>query len=334
MSLHRQLGAYAPEFGYHFVPGLKARVEHRGGGYLVRVNEAGFRSDREFVAEKPPGTFRVLVFGDSFTAGDGVSNGSRYTDVLDKALPDVEVFNYGVPGTGTDEQFLIHRHAAAGVQHDLVVIAVWVENIRRIMMRYRPGLQSATGEMLWMPKAYFELDADGTLRRGNDPVPREPLRSDELSDEERQQMLRVTGLRATRHIPQTVRHAIQKATRYDVLPEYQRPDTDAWRLMSAILRTWTGGLSVPAVVMPIPLGRHVEETASPEHYRARFAELHDPPRVLVHDPLPALLELPLEERQTLRFGTDDDHPTKRYHELLGLQLADVVRRVRSEPMAA
>ena len=46
--MNRQLFQYHPIIGYTFVPGLKTRVAHEGGGYLIKVNEAGFRANREF----------------------------------------------------------------------------------------------------------------------------------------------------------------------------------------------------------------------------------------------------------------------------------------------
>src|ERR1044072_2965541 len=39
---------YDPDIGYRFVPHLKTRVASPDGGYLVRTNGQGFRSDREF----------------------------------------------------------------------------------------------------------------------------------------------------------------------------------------------------------------------------------------------------------------------------------------------
>lgn len=335
MSLHRQLGTYNPDFGYHFVPGLKARVEHHGGGYLVKVNESGFRSNHEFTPEKPAGTYRILLFGDSFTAGDGVSNGSRYSEVLEEVVPDAQVFNFGLPGTGTDEQYLIYQHAARGIEHDLVIVGVWVENIRRVLARYRPGLQSTTGELMWLPKAYFTLDEEGSLVRGNDPVPRDQVSTDDLDEEHRKAMMRITGLRATRHVPKRVRELAKRATGYDILPEYQSPDSEGWRLLSTILRRWTGELDVPAVIMPIPTARHVEEVSAAEHYQARFREVEDPPRVTVHDPLPDVQAYPMEERLKFRFSDEDDHPTKAYHRVLGESLASAVRRVReADPQTA
>src|SRR5215470_562680 len=98
--MSRNVFQYHPLFGYTFIPGIKARIDHEAGGYLLQTNDAGFRCQRSVQAGKPPGAFRILVFGDSFTAGDGVSNRDRYSDVLETLLPDTEVYNFGLSGTG------------------------------------------------------------------------------------------------------------------------------------------------------------------------------------------------------------------------------------------
>jgi len=135
---------YDPDIGYRFVPHLKTRVASPDGGYLLRTNGQGFRNDREF--ERDDATPRVLVFGDSFTAGDGVSNGNRYSDMLEPLLPGVQVHNFGLPGSGTDAQFICYRKVAEGAPCRAGVLAVLVENIRRIVSPYRPS-QDAEGEV-------------------------------------------------------------------------------------------------------------------------------------------------------------------------------------------
>jgi hypothetical protein len=163
-----------PTFGYRFIPGLKTRVDHHGqGAYLVRANAQGFRADRDFVIAKQPGVFRVLLFGDSFTAGDGVSNGKRYSDILEQTIPHLEVYNLALPGTGTDQQYLIFRDFGAALEHDLVVIAVQVENINRVNARYRQYAND-NGEPLIYAKPYFTLDTAGELRLSHVPAPRFP----------------------------------------------------------------------------------------------------------------------------------------------------------------
>ena len=108
----RQLFQHHPVTGYYFVPGLRARIIHEAGGYIVQTNSAGFRSKHEFRTAKDRGTKRILLFGDSFTAGDGVSNADRYSDLLETLAPGLEVFNYAIPGTGTDQQYLAYREFA------------------------------------------------------------------------------------------------------------------------------------------------------------------------------------------------------------------------------
>ena len=62
---HRMVIRYHPTIGHLFVPDLVARIPHEDGGYFVRTNRQGFRSDHDFGAprsERP----RILFFGDSF----------------------------------------------------------------------------------------------------------------------------------------------------------------------------------------------------------------------------------------------------------------------------
>ena len=70
---HRQIFCYDKDIGHLFVPNLNARIMNENGGYYVRSNSLGFRSDVEF-KEKKNDKPRILFFGDSNTAADGVSN--------------------------------------------------------------------------------------------------------------------------------------------------------------------------------------------------------------------------------------------------------------------
>lgn len=68
----------------------------------VSLNPDGFR-ERPITA-KAPGTFRVAVVGDSFTFGNGIAAGDRYSAVMPRMLPaGFEVLNFGVPGNNTIE---------------------------------------------------------------------------------------------------------------------------------------------------------------------------------------------------------------------------------------
>jgi lysophospholipase L1-like esterase len=324
MSLRRLFAPHAV-YGHRFIPDLKARVPCDDGHYLLRTNSCGFRSNCDFEPKKLPSHFRILVFGDSFTAGDSVRNEDRYTDLLENSLPATEVLNFGVSGTGTDQQYLIFREEAAAFEYDLLVISVLVENIRRIAARYRP-YQDETGATVYFAKPYFELGPAGDLALRGTPVAPEPLRADELPPDELTHVDQGGRFAALRSVANALgaRDLLQKVTGYQPVPDYDHPDDPAWCLMRAILERWIAEARAPVILFPLPLYQHVEETSSPIGYQARFAELSDPPRVRVHDPLPDLMRYDLPTRRSFRFE-HDIHPTPLAHRALAASLAEAVR---------
>ena len=322
----RQIYEYHPIVGYRYIPRLRARIPHEGGGYLVQVNETGFRSDRPFVAARAAGgARRVLVFGDSFTAGDAVPNQERYTDLLEHELG-IEVYNYGLPSTGTDQQYLAWREFARHVEHDVVVIAVFVENVRRVLAHYRPH-RDASGRSRIYAKPYYTLE-HGQLTLHQVPPRAEPFEQHELAAQEqatvdsgaRFPLLRkaVTAL--------GVKDLAQRLTHFQPVPEYDTPDTEGWRLMRAILKQWIDAIERPVVLMPLPLPQHIDETCDASGYQARFGELAAELGCTLHDPLPAMLAHPKTQRRKLRWE-NDIHFTPEGHRVLARSLAPVFERL-------
>jgi len=69
-----------------------------------RKNSLGFR-EREIVATKTPGKYRIAVIGDSYTYGQGIAEEQRYTNIVEAHLNSssrsYEVLNFGRPGAET-----------------------------------------------------------------------------------------------------------------------------------------------------------------------------------------------------------------------------------------
>lgn len=321
--MNRQLFEHHPVLGHRFIPGLRARVDHEAGGYLMRTNASGFRCRHPFEKAPTPGRRRVLLFGDSYTAGDGVSDKHRYGERLEALRPDLEVYNFGLPGSGTDQQYLAWREFARDVACDAVVLAVMVENVRRVAARYRP-YTDRDGTPRVFAKPWFELDADGALTLRGVPVRKTPIPEAELPAEERasvDESGRAAWLRrAVNRLGPDVKDVAQRLTRYQPLPEYDEADHPAWRLLSEVLRRWVGEIEAPVLLFPIPLYQYVEETASAEAYRARFRELADETGAAFCDPLPDLQLPPRPERRGFRFR-EDPHPTPAAHAVLARALA-------------
>jgi lysophospholipase L1-like esterase len=321
--LHRQLMQYDERLGYRFAPGLKLRIPHEGGGYLVKTNGAGFRCNHEATPQKNSAR-RVLVFGDSFTAGDGVSNGKRYSDVLEDNLPDTEVLNFGLSGSGTDQQYLVYREFADKIDFDAVVISVLVENIQRNVMKHREW-SDREGAPLYVPKPWFELSDCGSIDLQGVPVPQPFHREADQSSaaggglfSKARQMVNGMG-------PE-FKDKVQKLTRFQPLPEYDSPDSHAWKLLRAILLHWSAEVRVPVLIAVLPVYQYVEKTASYTSVRKRFDELAAECGVPVHHVVDDLWKFDDETRRGFRFR-GDVHMTPPAHRAVGEALAHHLRPI-------
>ncbi|MBI4366576.1 MAG: SGNH/GDSL hydrolase family protein [Deltaproteobacteria bacterium] len=315
---------YDPDVGFTFLPNLQTRIPHETGGYLVRVNALGFRDNRTPGPERDGRRPRVLIFGDSFTAGDGVSNDKRFSDELARLVPGTDVYNFGLPGTGTDQQFIAFNKFARDLACDLVIVAVLVENIRRITAQLRPA-QSRDGRIRFVPKPYFELH-DGKLARFHDPVPEESVDADQLSQGLAGAVVdqggRYPGLRKLVK-SLGLKEVVQRLTGYQPVPDYDSGTSPAWLLMRALLLAWREASRSPLLVVPLPLYQHVEETADARAYQQRFRELASETGIAVHDVLPDLQRYSMEERRGFRFATDV-HLTPAGHRAVARSLAPAV----------
>lgn len=318
----RRLFEYHPVLAYRFIPDLKARVEHESGGYLLRTNAQGFRCCHDFVSPRGAKK-RILLFGDSYTAGDGVSDGKRYGDKLEELLG-AEVFNFGLSGTGSDQQYLAYKEFAKDIEADLTVIAVLVENIRRCSARFQI-FQDEAGHDRYYAKPYFELTEDG-LELGGVPVDKEPVEACDMDVEWQRHVNHGGRFTAIRKLVNRVglKELAQKVTGYEPLPQYDDPMDADWLLLKAILKKFVAEVKQPVVVMPIPLYQYVEGTSDPTSYQSRFREFADETGVILHDPVPDLLKYSVAERRAFRFQ-EDCHLSPDGHLALATSLAATLR---------
>jgi lysophospholipase L1-like esterase len=105
-------------------------------GAKVQFNSHGLR-DREFSVERAPGTYRVIVLGDSITFGEGVDQDQAYPRQLDRMLRDspppgyrsVEVLNFAMPGYNTRQELSLLREIGVRFKPDLVVVGFFYNDI-------------------------------------------------------------------------------------------------------------------------------------------------------------------------------------------------------------
>jgi hypothetical protein len=127
----------SPVFGYGLKP--SRTVLHRyppTSPDLIPLvsNSDGFRAHREFGGADP--RYRILVVGDSFVFGAGVRAEERLTEQLEAMEPAWRVDNLGMGGWGLDLMMRALEHIAPKAKPDLVVLAVYTDDFRRLLPRY------------------------------------------------------------------------------------------------------------------------------------------------------------------------------------------------------
>jgi lysophospholipase L1-like esterase len=110
--------------GYTFRPNLA----HTAFGQRLHTNSLGFRGP-EWQRDKPQGTFRIALIGDSHAFGHSVA----YPDTVGEVLAELlnrrghtlyETLNFAVPGYNTHQELAVLRALALDYEPDLVIILV------------------------------------------------------------------------------------------------------------------------------------------------------------------------------------------------------------------
>ncbi len=125
-----------PFLEYRLKPGLVVEFVRQSDGatIAVRTNNLGFRDDRDYLPERPPGVRRVLLLGDSLVFGAGVAVEEAPAAQVEAALAarldtPVEVMGWGVPGYGQEqERRLLEALDAPSYAPDLVLVLITTQN--------------------------------------------------------------------------------------------------------------------------------------------------------------------------------------------------------------
>jgi hypothetical protein len=127
-------------------------------GFVVRP-----RSDPAFADDVPA---CASIYGDSFTFGTPLGDDATFPHDLAVGLG-CRVANFGMPGYGSDQAFLLYRAQRDVDRAPIVIIAHLTENVLRNVNQYRELLYPGGGFGF---KPRLRIDANGKLRRVRLPV--------------------------------------------------------------------------------------------------------------------------------------------------------------------
>ena len=119
---------FDPTLGWLNIPGLRGVTF----GRKLSINSFGHRDADEYELEPSAESARILVLGDSFTWGYHVSDEEVYTELLEEGLRAdgfaCEVFNGGVSGWGTDQEYLYLIHHGWKFSPRIVLLSFFLLN--------------------------------------------------------------------------------------------------------------------------------------------------------------------------------------------------------------
>jgi hypothetical protein len=129
------------EFVHDYVGSFKRKT--------LRTNQWGFR-DRDYELEKPPGTFRVVVLGGSYTMGSGVENDETFENLVEDRLnqePSLagrhfEFLNFSMAGYSVLQSMSLLDRKAIDFDPDLVLCVIHTNEIVMV----RRGLRASVGQ--------------------------------------------------------------------------------------------------------------------------------------------------------------------------------------------
>jgi hypothetical protein len=144
--------------GWSPVPHAEKTLRTGRGTITISNNSDGFR-DVESIRDGRP---RIIFLGDSFVWGTGLEARERFTEKLRAKHPEWTVYNFGVIGYGTDQEYLLLRSRFEKYQPQVVFLLFCTEN------DFLDNCSNGGGILAFKP--YFTAGPQGLSLHGS-PVP-------------------------------------------------------------------------------------------------------------------------------------------------------------------
>jgi carbamoyltransferase len=243
--------------------------------------------------------------------------------------------NFGLSGSGTDQQLLIYETLAKQFEADAYILAPYFSDIQRIVTdvcqfgsRMRVGGINVV-DVFFRHKPYFTLDGHHLVLH-NQPVP-----EDIIPEKEVLTRLGTAGERLLAYekiyqlTPQWMRRSavtsiVSRALMGDAQEGFESETSPSWLLTRAIIERFRRQvLGKPTFIVPLPSNYHFIRNVKPI-YLDRYAKLHDPDQnCFVVDVLPYFKGLPREKRAECIF-VEDVHYTPLGHRVVAEAINDAL----------
>ena len=135
-------------------------------GVPIRINNLGMRDTRDYAIEKQPGTFRILLLGDSVAFGHGSIYEHTYAYLLEHRLtswrPDVDwqIWNAGVPGYNTSQELAYLERVGSVYKPDLVIVGFHPNDVTSNEIIRHPSAKAvaAADAKNWIKQTFYSYE--------------------------------------------------------------------------------------------------------------------------------------------------------------------------------
>ena len=122
---------YDDNLGWKFIPNTSGHYYRKEFDAKYNINSDGFADD-DFSVNKNVNEKRIFIFGDSFMAAMEVDITNTTHMLLEKKLKEsdenFEVYNFGIPGYGTDQYMVALKKYAPIYKPDIVIFSMLTAN--------------------------------------------------------------------------------------------------------------------------------------------------------------------------------------------------------------
>lgn len=121
--------AYDPRLGWVNLPDSAGWLRWPGGtqAFHLTTNHQGFRFPRDFTRHRNR-PHRLAIVGDSQVFGFVVGDDEHLSVVLERDMPDVETYPFGVPGYGPTQEMLLLENTVLEYEPEVVVAVLFLHN--------------------------------------------------------------------------------------------------------------------------------------------------------------------------------------------------------------
>jgi lysophospholipase L1-like esterase len=260
-------------------------------GTLYRTNSSGFRG-REYAVPKPPGVFRIVAIGDSFTMGSGVREQDTYSQRLERLLDTedpsrvVEVLNLGIAG--------FNLRASIG-------------RLKRIGLRFQPDL---------VVYGWTTNDIEGPFYRKSFEK--------ETRSQSRSHLVRWLSPRW-----RELRHYVspEKGSYLWELDDNYFRNPAAWEYFLADLDEFASILRKQKVCGVVMLHTELQSLTPLSGFQRYYNAVQAVTEEREFFVIPTFSKFPRDNPRSLWVGPNDPHPNARGHEILANALRDGLRRL-------